>query len=457
MSHSIVDEKYVATFKRRIIFITGMGFLTDAYDLFVIGIVTVLLTPEWHLSTLQIGILNATSLLAAALGAVIFGFLADKWGRKRLYGSEVGLLCVGALMSAFATSFGWLLLTRIIIGFGIGGDYSTSAIIASEYGTSRHRGSLVLMVFAMQGIGFLIGPLFASALMTLRIPHDILWRILVGAGALPAAFVFIFRRRIQETPRFLLTQPVNDRSKSALRQFIKIETIENKAVFATQSLWTKKWMTCLLGTSASWFLFDVAFYGNSVSMTLILKTFNASGDLLNEMILSAALLLVFAIPGYFLSARFVDVIGRKFLQVLGFGMMAMTYLVIAMLTDIPKNIHSFLLIFGISYFFINFGPNATTFLISAEIYPANVRATAHGISAAIGKLGAFIGAIFMPLLLEQYGIPVVFYILSGISLLGILVTQILPEMAQQSIDSREQFSHDVSESALALKQLPLNI
>lgn len=449
MRPSIVDDKYVSSFNRRIIFITGMGFLTDAYDLFVIGIVTALLTPLWNLSTLQIGVLNATSLAAAAVGSVVFGCLADKWGRKKLYGSEVGLLCIGAVLSAFAPSFGFLLLTRIIIGIGIGGDYSTSAIIASEYGTSKNRGSLVLKVFAMQGIGLLIGPLFATALLKLNIPHDPMWRILVGAGAIPAAFVYILRRRIQETPRFLLTQPVNDRIKTTMQQFLHIDAIDNKAVFAVQSLWTKKWLVCLFGTSVSWFLFDVAFYGNSVSMMLVLREFNSSGNLLTEMILSAALLFVFALPGYYLSARFVDIIGRKFLQVLGFGMMSMTYLVIAMLTDISHNIHSFLLLFGISYFFINFGPNATTFLISSEVYPANLRATAHGISAAVGKIGAFIGAIFMPYMLETFGISIVFYFLSTISLLGIIVTQILPEMAQQSIDSSEQFTYSLLEDRVS--------
>jgi PHS family inorganic phosphate transporter-like MFS transporter len=162
------------------------------------------------------------------------------------------------------------------------------------------------------------------------------------------------------------------------------------------------------------------------------------------------LLFVFALPGYFLSARFVDIIGRKFLQVLGFGMMSMIYLVIALMSDIPNNMSSFLLLFGISYFFINFGPNATTFLISSEVYPANLRATAHGISAAIGKLGAFIGAILMPLMLENYSMSLVFYTLAAISFVGIIVTQLLPEMAQRSIDSSEMFTYSLLERKAAI-------
>lgn len=437
MGISIVDDKYVAAFKRKIIFITGMGFFTDAYDLFVIGIVTALLMSKWHLTTLQVGILNATSLAAAAFGAILFGLLADKWGRKKFYGIEVGLLCIGALLSAISPNYIFLLITRIIIGLGIGGDYSTSAIIASEYATARQRGSLVLIVFAMQGLGLLIGPLFASSLLHANISHDTLWRILVGAGAIPAALVFYLRRCIQETPRFLLTQPVNDHNKARVIQFSKFKPVENKSVFARQSLCNPKWLSCLFGTSLAWFLFDVAFYGNSVSMMLILKSLNSTGSLLKEMILSAALLFVFAIPGYILSARYVDKIGRTVLQILGFGMMGTMYLLIALLPNVSSHISVFMMIFGISYFFVNFGPNTTTFLISSEIYPANLRATAHGISAAVGKMGAFTGAILMPSVLEIYGLSFAFFTLAIISFFGVAVTQILPEMAQQSIDDSE--------------------
>ena len=114
-------------------FVSGMGFFTDAYDLFVIGIVVALLKPEWGLSTTQVSLLNSVTLAASAVGAIVFGRIADILGRKRIYGYEVLILAIGAMASAFAPNFWFLLICRAILGVGIGGDYPVSATIMSEY------------------------------------------------------------------------------------------------------------------------------------------------------------------------------------------------------------------------------------------------------------------------------------------------------------------------------------
>ena len=98
----------------------------------------------------------------------------------------------------------------------------------------------------------------------------------------------------------------------------------------------------------------------------------------------------------------------------------------------------FVLVYGMSYFFINFGPNTTTFLIPSEIYPTTVRAKAHGISAAVGKVGAFVGAFFLPLVLERYGMHSVMTMMGLVSIAGLLVTFLVPEMKQQDLSATEE-------------------
>src|ERR1043166_2580431 len=93
------DEVEISRFHWRMVFTAGMGFFTDAYDLFVIGIVTAILSPIWHLSITQLAVLNGASLAAAAFGAVFFASLADRFGRKKFYGFEIGLLFIGAILS----------------------------------------------------------------------------------------------------------------------------------------------------------------------------------------------------------------------------------------------------------------------------------------------------------------------------------------------------------------------
>src|SRR3990167_5892151 len=201
-----LDEQEISRPHLRMIITAGMGFFTDAYDLFVIGVVTALLSPIWHLTTGQISLLNGASLASAAFGAIFFGWCADKFGRKKMYGVEVMILFIGAILSAMSPSYAFLLLSRILVGFGIGGDYPSSAVVASEHANRKNRGFLVLLVFAMQALGLIVGPLTASLLMALHISQEVVWRLLLALGAIPAASVFYLRRKISETPRFLLSK-----------------------------------------------------------------------------------------------------------------------------------------------------------------------------------------------------------------------------------------------------------
>jgi MFS transporter, PHS family, inorganic phosphate transporter len=97
-----LDDSKISRFQIKIMFVSGMGFFTDAYDLFVIGIVVALIETQWKLSTSQVSWLNSATLLASAVGAIIFGRVADILGRKRIYGYEVLILAIGAIASAFA-------------------------------------------------------------------------------------------------------------------------------------------------------------------------------------------------------------------------------------------------------------------------------------------------------------------------------------------------------------------
>ncbi len=97
-----LDDAKVNRFQMKIMFVSGMGFFTDAYDLFVIGIVVKILTDQWHLSATQISLLSSMTLAASAVGALLFGRVADMIGRKKMYGFEVLILAAGAIASAFS-------------------------------------------------------------------------------------------------------------------------------------------------------------------------------------------------------------------------------------------------------------------------------------------------------------------------------------------------------------------
>jgi hypothetical protein len=110
----------------------------------------------------------------------------------------------------------------------------------------------------------------------------------------------------------------------------------------------------------------------------------------------------------------------------------------------------FLLVYGVSYFFTEFGPNMTTFVMPSEIYPVSMRATGHGISAGVGKFGAFIGVFLFPILEDSLGLRGTLLLTAGVSVLGFALTLVLPEPAGRSLE-------DMAASTREVDGLPLQV
>jgi MFS family permease len=196
------DEAPLNRFHRRAVLVSGMAFFTDAYDLFVIGIVSTLLKEQWQLDAGQLALLNAVMLGAAFLGALVFGRIADLIGRTRVYRLVATLMAVAAVGSALAPSLAVLIGFRFLLGLGVGGDYPVSAVLMTEYANRKDRGRLVGLVFSAQAVGLVVGPLIALALLGAGTGADATWRLLLGLGALPALGAVWLRRKMPEPPSY---------------------------------------------------------------------------------------------------------------------------------------------------------------------------------------------------------------------------------------------------------------
>jgi MFS transporter, PHS family, inorganic phosphate transporter len=437
----------------KIMLISGMGFFTDAYDLFIIGVVMAMLKHMWTISKLEEGLVESTALLAAAFGALLFGRVADMVGRKRIYGVEVLVLAAGAIGSAFAPNILWLIALRFVLGVGIGGDYPVSATIMSEYAGKATRGMLVTLVFAMQAAGLILGPLFASALLASHLSENLVWRILVGFGAVPALAVYWQRRHLKETPRFL---HAHGKQEDESGKVVKIEGHANAQ--HSVSFWDgfhriandNKTLPRLIGASAAWFFMDFAYYGNTVSSPMVLSALGSDHTLLQKTLTQLGIFAVFAAPGYAIAALTMDRLGRKTIQILGFCMMALSFAVLALVPGIEKMVWPFVCIYGISFFFTEFGPNATTFVYPSEIFPVRVRTTGHGIAAAMGKLGGFVGVFTFPLFMHWRGLLAAESAAAIVCVLGAIVTWfLLPETKGKSLEELSQETATPAEKAAA--------
>lgn len=446
-----MDDAKISPLHWKIMFISGMGFFTDAYDLFIIGVVMEMLKHEWSISPVAQGLVTSTALLASAVGAVLFGRIADMVGRKRIYGYEVMVLAAGAIASAFSPGIWWLIGFRVILGIGIGGDYPVSSTIMAEYASKKTRGMMVTLVFTMQAAGLIVGPVLAAALIVSGINEDIIWRLLLAFGAIPALAVFQMRRNLAETPRYLLAAGQHDEFHKTANNILgeiagkipagapapkaearaKVSFRDGfRALLSRRDL---AWR--LVGASLAWFFMDFAYYGNTVSSPLVLKAITPDQSLLWHTLVQLAIFALAAMPGYLVAAAMMDRMGRKSIQVLGFAMMAVTFAAMALIPGIEQLVVPFVIIYGVSYFFTEFGPNATTFVYPAEIFPVEGRTTGHGIASAMGKLGGFVGVFLFPILMNWHGLLSAELAAASVSVLGLFVTLwMLPETKGQSLE-----------------------
>ncbi len=421
------NESAQQKLRKRALLVSGMGFFTDAYDLFVIGIVSTLLKSEWHLDTSQLALLNAVMLGAAFLGALFFGRIADTIGRTRVYWMSAALMVIAAIGSALAPSLTVLVAFRFLLGFGVGGDYPVSAVLMSEYADHRNRGRMVGLVFSAQAVGLVVGPLLALALLGGGAGPAATWRILLGIGAIPAAAAVWLRRKMPEPPRFQATA-------ASQPQLATSTQAPAPAAGLRAFLASRKLLVLLAGTAGCWFLLDYAYYGNTISTPQIIALITPHASQTTTIAIQLAIFVVAAVPGYILAIVKMDRFGHRRLQLLGFVMMGACFAVIGLVPGMTTAVVPFLLAYGISYFFTEFGPNVTTFVLPGELFPTSVRATGHGIAAGVGKLGAFIGVFLFPILQHSLGLRGTLLLTAGISALGALLTLVLPEPAGRSLE-----------------------
>jgi PHS family inorganic phosphate transporter-like MFS transporter len=425
-------------------FTSGMGFFTDAYDLFIIGIVLIILEGKYSTSFhvtggnafVGAGLLGSSAIIAAIFGQLIWGTIADKFGRKRIYGLEAAILASGAILSAFAWNYWSLFAFRFILGFGIGGDYPVSATIMSEYSNTKDRGKLIALVFANQGIGSVAAVAVGLGAVAI-LPPEIAWRFMLAFGAIPALAVIYMRRKLPETPRYtaLVRKDSKEATKAAgfIKANAKIDPSAKTNISRASTFFRNYWKT-LIVTAGSWFLLDIAFYGTGIFSGPITGSIIPATGLSSKIVLAGIPFMV-GFFGYFSAVALMDKAGRRTLQVLGFSAMGILYFLVSSfiiakgtkITGFVLPVEIMFALYSLTFFFIDMGPNTTTFIVPAELYPVKFRTTGHGISAAAGKTGAAITTFFFVYLLDSIGLKEILMMLAIISFVGAVLSIFLKE------------------------------
>jgi MFS family permease len=426
--------------------LSAFGVALDGFDFFIIGVAMPLIQKDFHAEPWQVGAVGAAAVLGAVVGAAIFGPLTDKIGRKGMYLLDLLFFVVFTGLSALSWNVGVLIVFRFLLGIGIGADYPISACYVSETMPARLRGRMTSSSIGFQALGMLFGAL--AGLVTMLVVDDVsAWRWMLALGILPALLVILLRRTVPESPRWLATHGRQAEANAALADLCGENCPVAPAEPTTDSaggppapapssfrlLFTEKLRRRTILCCVPWFLMDIATYGVGLFTPTILMTLAFSGTGLSggnpflaeeiKSVEGAVFLDLFLIIGFALAIVLIDRIGRMPLQIFGFLAMALGLGILAM-AGLGEHHNVFLVFTGFILFntLMNAGPNTTTYVLPSEIFPTQIRATAHGLASASGKVGATVGIFFLPILKASLGLGPTLLIVGSAAVLGAAVT-----------------------------------
>jgi MFS family permease len=438
----------------------GAGLGLEGYVLFSIGNLKPLFQKGFPECWAQEEICSPTWLAAVEyleicgiiVGQILVGIIGDWIGRRWGLIQDATIMFLGLIMLTAAwgvTENGWVICyvwSLFFYGVGVGGEYPMTATSGMEnaVGSGKistkddrlHRGRKVTSAFLMQGWGQFFNQVLLIVL--LLIFHH-------GSGNPPYSKV-----AVQWTYRISFAIPAvgtlwlvyyrTYKMKAASKQLQAAKKKSSVTGYDTQSLkiTLRYFGGRVLATAGTWYMNDVFFYGNKLFQNEFIKVISPSNNSIMPGWLYNLINVGVSLCGYYLASFLIDnkMYGRKHMQTIGFLMDFILFVIPAFNFDYytqPEHIHSFQTMYFLSSFFNQFGPNSVTFLVAAEVYPTAVRATAHGFSAAVGKLGALTAAV----LYNYIDTQTKFYVVPWFGLAGVILTVVfMPDTT--GLDLKEQ-------------------
>lgn len=389
----------VGSFHYKLLVVTGLGWLFDSMDTGLISFVLPILAKEWGLTPDQVGWIGSVGLIGMALGAVLAGTIADRFGRKNVFAATVILYSVSTGLCALAWSYESLLVFRFLVGFGLGGELPVAATLMSEYAPSHLRGRFIVLLESFWGVGWLV-----AALISYLLIPQFGWQVAFIIGALPALYVFLIRLHMPESIRYLISKGRIDEARQIIlkleeklgvpsRPFTNDFADEATPIFKLNvfTLWTKAFRVRTIMLWLAWFGIVFSYYG--IFMWLPSIVFSQGFEVVKTF--EYVLIMTLAqLPGYFAAAWLVDVIGRRYTLssfLLMSGVCAYFFGNAATASE--------LLMWGAAMSFFNLGAWGVIYTYTPELYPTAIRALGSGWAAGFGRIGGMLAPMLVGVLL----------------------------------------------------------
>ncbi|CAL60326.1 putative transporter of the major facilitator superfamily [Herminiimonas arsenicoxydans] len=403
----------MTNYQRSLFGIIATAWFFDSMDLGIMTFVLGSIKAEFGLSTAQAGLLASSSFLGMFLGAAIAGMLADKYGRKPVFQWSMVFWGVGSLACGFAQDVDQLMIFRVILGFGMGMEFPIGLSMVSEIVPAKSRGKYVAILEGFWPLGFIAAGILAYLTLPL-----IGWRGIFIALSVPAAFVFVIRRYVPESPRWLEEVGRNEEAEKVISTMEKSVIRANgglalpepakqaapsllkgdkRALFA--ELWHGVYAKRTIMLWALWFFALLGYYGLTTWLGALLQQ---AGYEVTKSVTYTIYISLAGIPGFIFSAWLLEKWGRKPTCVLMLVGSAGAAYVYGQTASAQAPVEQ-LIASGLCMQFFMFGMWSVLYAYTPELYPTRSRATGAGFASSVGRLGSLLGPLAVGLILPFTG------------------------------------------------------
>jgi len=420
--------------------IMGSATFFDAFTALSLASAMPILIRSWGLTPLEVGLLlGPASYLGQLVGALIFGWLGERWGRVKAASLATGIMAAGSLVCALSFSFGSLFFCRFLQGIGVGGEMPVAATYINELSRAHGRGKFFMLYELIFPLGFLAAGVLGSRLVPI-----FGWQALFFLGMGPGALIALLLLRLPESPRWLIRKGRLDEAETIIKSLEastdKRNPVAPHPLSAASAAQATRWgellsKVYLPRTLVVWVIWATA-YGitnglNNWMATLYTTVYHLPLQTsLNAALMTNATQVLVLLPCIFI----IDRVGRRAWMTACFiiGALLLAPLGLFGADDVTRVMILVTLSYGVMSTI-----NTVLYLYTPEIYPTRMRAIGTAAGTCWLRLASAAGPAVVPLLMASYGIEWVFLIFGGFALLGALA-------ATQMIETRNRRLEDIA-------------
>ncbi|WP_077490373.1 MFS transporter [Sinomonas mesophila] len=425
----------------RIFLIGGLGFMFDAWDVTLNGVLIPLLSAHWGLEPAQAAWIGTSNLIGMAVGAFTWGTIADRIGRKVAFTSTLLVFSVFTVAGAVSPDIVWFCVFRFLAGFGLGGCVPVDYALVGEFTPRRQRGRVLTAMDGWWPVGAALCG-FVSAWLVGAFAD---WRLPLLVMVLPALLVFWVRRGVPESPLFLIHRGRSGQARAVIDELVRRTGAEavpyrlpaaHDAAPLSAGSWgsqlARVWRFDWKITGVAWALFFSILMVYYLALTWMPRILIGAGFAEYLAFLTTAGMAAVGLLGVVVAALLVERLGRKAVLAVSGPLSALSLVVVAWVVDVPSAALASLLVYG----FLVQVAIPVLYAYVSELYPTELRGSGFGWASTFSRIGAGFGPlVFATWLWPNLGLAASFAVAAALVVLAVVwMGASAPETRQRSLD-----------------------